>query len=44
MSDPLVEPDARCSRCRENNGYEWSYEDMEWLSTCCTARPLPEEF
>ena len=31
-------PDAPCSRCHEGTGFEFSVENMEYLSVCCGAR------
>jgi len=32
---------AYCARCRDNAEFEWVEEEGEFLSVCCTARPLP---
>lgn len=32
---------AYCARCRDNAEFEWSEEEGEFLSVCCTARPMP---
>jgi len=32
---------AYCARCRDNAEFAWNAEEGEFLSVCCTARPLP---
>ena len=30
-----------CAKCGDNTAFEWVEEEGEFLSVCCTARPMP---